>query len=49
MAKDMACNSTLIQLLSVQHVCTPLVLVLSLVMPEISDANFGLHAYLKVN
>lgn len=46
----MACNSTLIQLLSVQHGHgKPLVLVLSLVMLEISDANIGLHTNLKVN
>jgi hypothetical protein len=47
MAKEMACNSTLIQLLSVQHGHgEPLVLVLSLVMPEISDASIGLRTNL---
>jgi len=46
----MACNSTRIQLLFVQHgYGEPLVLVLSLVMPEISDVNIGLYTNLKVN
>ena len=47
MTKDVACNSTLIQLLSVQRGHgEPLVLVLSLVMPEISDASVGFQTNL---
>jgi len=39
----MACNSTLIQLLSVQPINA------KYGMPEISDANIGLRTNLKVN
>jgi hypothetical protein len=43
----MAFNSTHVQLLSVQHGHgKPLVLVLNLVMPEISDASIGLRTNL---